>query len=213
LFCGSDLARIFADFQTMPQLAHPSQTPIDRTRLDAVVDPIARAHGAEVVDLEFKSEPGGWVLRVFVEKLGSADANADTRDAAVDLDLCSGVARDLSPALDVADIIPHRYHLEISSPGVERPLRKERDFLRFTGKKARLKLTTATASSHGEKVVVGVLAGVEAGKVKVIDGHREHVILLDQIATARLVFEFGPAPKPGKQKKQTNSVSHKSDKK
>jgi ribosome maturation factor RimP len=193
----------------MPQLAHPSQTPIDRTRLDAVVDPIARAHGAEVVDLEFKSEPGGWVLRVFVEKLGSADANADTRDAAVDLDLCSGVARDLSPALDVADVIPHRYHLEISSPGVERPLRKERDFQRFTGKKAKLKLTTASASSHGEKVVVGVLAGVEGGKVKLVDGHREHVIPLDQVATARLVFEFGPTPKPGKKKKQTNGLSHK----
>jgi ribosome maturation factor RimP len=189
----------------MPQLARTSQTPIDRPRLDAVVDPIARAHGAEVVDLEFKSEPGGWVLRVFVEKLGSADANADTRDAAVDLDLCSNVARDLSPALDVADIIPHRYHLEISSPGVERPLRKERDFVRFTGKKARLKLHTASSGSHGEKVIVGVLGGVEAGKVKLTDGHREHSIPLDQIATARLVFEFGPAPKPGKHKKQTNN--------
>src|SRR5208282_2049846 len=163
----------------MPQLARTSQSPIDRARLDAVVEPIARAHGAEVVDLEFKSEPGGWVLRVFVEKLGSADSNADTRDAAVDLDLCSGIARDLSPALDVADIIRHRYHLEISSPGVERPLRRERDFVRFTGKKAKLKLHTA---SNGEKVVVGILAGVEAGKVKVTEGHREHAIPLDQVA-------------------------------
>jgi ribosome maturation factor RimP len=182
----------------MPQLASTTRSPIDRTRLDAVVDPVARAHGAEVVDLEFKSEPGGWVLRVFVEKLGSADSNADTRDAAVDLELCSGIARDLSPALDVADVIPHRYHLEISSPGVERPLRRERDFVRFTGKKAKLKLHSA---SNGEKVVVGILGGVEAGKVKVTEGHREHAIPLDQVANARLVFEFGPAPKPGKYKK------------
>jgi ribosome maturation factor RimP len=185
----------------MSELARTNPNALDRARLDAVVDPVVRAHGAEVVDLEFKSEQGGWVLRIFVEKLGSADSNADTRDAAVDLDLCSGVARDLSPALDVADIIPHRYHLEISSPGVERPLRKERDFVRFTGKKAKLKLHSATAGSHGEKVVVGILAGVEAGTLKVTDGHRNHAIPLDQVATARLVFEFGPAPKPGKASK------------
>jgi ribosome maturation factor RimP len=190
----------------MSEIAKTLSNTLDRTRVDAVVEPVVRAHGAEVVDLEFKSEPGGWVLRVFVEKLGSADANADTRDAAVDLDLCSGVARDLSPALDVADVIPHRYHLEISSPGVERPLRKERDFVRFTGKKAKLKLTSS-AASHGEKVVVGILAGVECGKVKVTDGSRQHAISLDQIATARLVFEFGPAPKPGKANKASKSRS------
>ena len=186
----------------MSQLAKANPNTLDRTRVDAVVDPVVRAHGGEVVDLEFKSEAGGWVLRVFVEKLGSADSNADTRDAAVDLALCSGIARDLSPALDVADIIPHRYHLEISSPGIERPLRKERDFVRFTGKKAKLKLHSASSASHGEKVVVGILAGVEAGKVKVTEGQKHHAIPLDEIATARLVFEFGPAPKPGKQKKK-----------
>jgi ribosome maturation factor RimP len=183
----------------MRELASTPRGTIDRGRVDAVVEPVARAHGAEVVDLEFKSEPGGWVLRVYVEKLGSADANADTRDAAIDLDLCSGIARDLSPALDVADLIPHRYSLEISSPGIERPLRRERDFVRFTGKKAKLKLH---AASHGEKVVTGLLGGVEAGKIKVTDGHREHAIPLQDVATARLVFEFGPAPKPGKQKKR-----------
>ncbi len=182
----------------MSELARTSLHGIDRPRIDAVIEPVVRAHGAEVVEVEFKSEPGGWVLRVFVEKLGSADANADTRDAAVDLDLCSGIARDLSPALDVADVIPHRYHLEISSPGVERPLRRERDFVRFAGKKAKLKLHSASPASHGEKVVIGILDGVEGGKIKVADGPRQHAIPLDQIATARLVFEFGPTPKPGK---------------
>jgi ribosome maturation factor RimP len=183
----------------MPDLAKSSPSAIDRSRLDAVIEPIARAHGAEIVDVEFKSEASGWILRIFVEKLGSAESNADTRDAAVDLELCSGIARDLSPALDVADLVPHRYSLEISSPGVERPLKKERDFARFTGKKAKLKLHTA---SQGEKVVVGTLAGVEGGRVAVTDGHRHHAIPIDQIAAARLVFEFGPAPKPGKQKKK-----------
>jgi ribosome maturation factor RimP len=174
--------------------ARNSTPGIDRERLDAVVEPVVRAHGAEVVDMEFKSEPGGWVLRVYVEKLGSADRNADTRDAAVDLDLCSHVSRDLSTALDVADIVPHRYHLEISSPGVERPLKKERDFVRFSGKKAKLKLHTA---SHGQKVIVGMLEGAADGKVRVTEGSRTHEIAIAEIAGARLVFEFGPAPKPG----------------
>jgi ribosome maturation factor RimP len=172
---------------------------LDRARLDAVVEPIVRAHGAEVVDVEFKSEPGGWVLRVFVEKLGSAERNADTRDSAVDLDLCASVSRDLSTALDVADVIPHRYHLEISSPGVERPLKSERDFTRFAGKKAKLKLH---AASHGQKVVVGLLEGCASGKVRVAEGARKHEIPVADVASARLVFEFGPAPKPGKQKKK-----------
>jgi ribosome maturation factor RimP len=171
-----------------------SPNSIDRARLDAVIAPVARAHGAEIVDLEFKSEPGGWVLRLFVEKLGSADTNASTRDAAVDLSLCSGIAHDLSPALDVADLVPHRYHLEVSSPGVERPLKKERDFVRFNGQKAKLRLHTA---SLGEKVVTGILDGSEGGKVRITDGHRRHEISIDQIASARLVFEFGPTPKPG----------------
>jgi ribosome maturation factor RimP len=186
----------------MSQPARTNPNSLDRTRVDPVIDPVVHAHGAEVVDLEFKSEAGGWVLRLFVEKLGSAEKNADTRDAAVDLELCSNIARDLSPALDVADIIPHRYHLEISSPGVERPLRKERDFVRFTGQKAKLKLHTAVSGSRGEKVVVGILQGVEAGKVKLSEGQRHHAIPIDEIATARLVFEFGPAPKPGKHKKK-----------
>jgi len=183
----------------MSETARNSMPGIDRARLDAVVDPVVRAHGAEVVDMEFKSEPGGWVLRVYVEKLGSAERNADTRDAAVDLDLCSHVSRDLSPALDVADVIPHRYHLEISSPGVERPLKKERDFVRFHGKKAKLKLEHA---SHGQKVVVGVLDGCKDGTVRVMEGARAHEIPIADVQSARLVFEFGPAPKPGGKKKK-----------
>jgi len=137
------------------------------------------------------------VLRVYVEKAGSAASNASTRDAAVDLSLCSAVAKDLSPALDVADIIPHRYNLEVSSPGIERPLRGERDFVRFAGKKAKLKLAKAVA---GQKVIVGVLGPIQAGELTVVDGGRSHQVSLADVLSARLVFEFGPAPKPGKRK-------------
>lgn len=171
---------------------------IDREKLDRVIDPVARAHGAEVVDLELKPERGLWILRIFVEKLGASAERLSTEQAAVDLELCANVARDLSPALDVAEIIPHQYNLEVSSPGIERTLRDERDYVRFAGKKAKLKLTTAV---RGQKVIVGILGAVTSGKLSVQDGHQTYEIPLAEIEAARLVFEFGPASKPGKKRK------------
>src|SRR5215472_5231993 len=180
----------------MPNLMKNQALPCDRGKLDAVVGPIVRAHGAEVVDLELKPERGGWVLRIFVEKLGASDLNMSTQQAAVDLELCASVARELSPALDVADLIPHAYNLEVSSPGVERVLRSERDYVRFQGKKAKLKLKSAVA---GQKVLFGVLGPVAGGKLCVQDGGREFQVPLGEIEGGRLVFEFGPPPsKPGK---------------
>jgi ribosome maturation factor RimP len=162
-----------------------------------VIAPVARAHGAEVFDLEWKSEPGGWVLRVYVEKLGSAEGNLPTEKASVDLELCARVARDLSPALDVADVVGHRYNLEVSTPGVERPLRSARDYARFEGKKAKLKLKVAVA---GQKVLTGMLGPLQGGAVTLVVGDKPHPIALEDIASAHLVFDFGPAPKPGKKK-------------
>jgi ribosome maturation factor RimP len=107
----------------------------DLAALTRVVEPIVRAHGAEVVDLELRSERGGWILRVYVEKAGASENGLSTRDAAVNLELCANVSRDLSPALDVADLIAHAYELEVSSPGVERPLKTPRDYTRFAGQK------------------------------------------------------------------------------
>jgi ribosome maturation factor RimP len=188
----------------MAHLVHKSAPPsappsLDRARLDTILMPIVRAHGGEVVDVEFKSEQGGWVLRVYVEKAGAAEANLSTEAAAVDLELCTEVARELSPALDAVDLVPHRYHLEVSSPGVERPLRRERDFVRFAGKKAKVKLHTAV---KGQKVLIGVLGPVESGCFTLLDGSHAYAIALDNVAHARLVFEFGPQPKPGQKKKK-----------
>jgi len=183
-------------------MAPKSTLQVDRERLVAVIEPVVRAHGAELVDIEVKNE-GGWVLRVFVEKLGAAAEKMSTKQAAVDLELCSAIARDLSPALDVADPIPHRYHLEVSSPGVERPLRKLADYVRFAGEKAKLKLRNAVA---GQKVLTGILGPVKDGTVDLIDGDRTYQISLEDVVSARLVFEFGPPSRPsssgGKKKRK-----------
>ncbi|MDP9149382.1 MAG: ribosome maturation factor RimP [Myxococcota bacterium] len=173
----------------MPKSTHSSNLHgIDRAALERIVDPIVGGHGAEVVDMEFKTERGDWVLRIFVEKAGASDQHLSTRDAAVDLGLCANVSRDLSPALDVVDLVPHAYHLEVSSPGVERPLRGERDFIRFAGQKAKLKLREAV---DGQRVIVGLLDGVVAGHVRVIEGVRVMEVPLPLVDSARLVFELG----------------------
>ncbi len=176
---------------------------IDRPKLEALVEPIAHAHGAEVVDMEFKPDQGGWALRVFVEKLGSAEQKLSTEESGIDLEVCSNIARELSPALDVADLIPHAYNLEIGSPGVERTLRGLEDFIRFKGKKAKVKLhegVGADASEAGvsQKVVIGILADATPTHVTLTEGSKTHSVPLSDVSSARLVFEFGPAPKPGK---------------
>lgn len=178
----------------MPQ--NPPPASVDRERLVSVIEPVVRAHGAELVDVELKNEQG-WVLRVYVEKLGAAEEKMSTKQAAIDLELCSNIARELSPALDVADPISQRYNLEVSSPGVERPLKKAADYVRFAGEKAKLKLRNAV---EGQKVLVGVLGPVDGGVVAVVDGKKTWSVPIDDVVSAHLVFEFGPAPKKGGKK-------------
>jgi ribosome maturation factor RimP len=161
---------------------------VDTARLRAVIEPIARAHGADLVSVELKNE-SGWVLRVYVEKSGTEGA---------DLELCSNVSRDLSPALDVADLIPQHYHLEVSSPGLERPLFGEADFVRFVGRKAKIKLRHDSAST--QKVFVGDLGPITSGKLTVIEGARTHEVPLADIEKARLVFEMKQSQKRSKRK-------------
>jgi ribosome maturation factor RimP len=176
----------------------------DRAPILRVIEPVALAHGAEIVDVEFRPERGGWVLRVFVEKAGAADQGLSTRDAAVNLELCANVSRDLSPALDVVDLIPHAYQLEVSSPGVERPLRTERDFSRFAGHKLRLKRRPDAGEAggpSGDRVVVGVLEGITDGTVRVVVGQRTHEIPFPSVESARLVFEFGSGGREPQQRK------------
>lgn len=170
-----------------------SRTGFDRERLVHVIEPVVRVHGAELVDVELKNE-NGWVLRVYVEKLGASAERMSTKQAAIDLELCSNIARDLSPALDVADPVPHRYNLEVSSPGVERPLKKAADYQRFAGEKAKLRLKSPV---DGQKVLVGLLGPVEDGTLAVSDGSKTWNVPLEDVVSAHLVFELAPTPKKG----------------
>jgi ribosome maturation factor RimP len=186
---------------TSPQKLTPAVTAAaaDLDRVRDLALPIARAAGAELVAVEWKSDGRGFVLRVLIDKEGSAERRASTQDSAVDLEVCANVSRALSAALDVAepDPVPGHYSLEVGSPGVERELRGEADFVRFEGQKAKLRLS---APRLGQRVVVGVLSGVADGQLRLaLGGDGAPVAVpLTTVTSARLVFELGASPKPGK---------------
>ena len=102
--------------------------------------------GLELFDIQFRREAHGWVLRVFI----------DSPDG-LTLDHCAGVSRELGQYLDVEEVIDHAYNLEVSSPGLERPLKSTAEFGRNKGKKARVKVHNAI---DGVKTFEGVIGDV-----------------------------------------------------
>lgn len=151
-------------------------------RVEELLQPILLEMGLELVDLEFKKAGRSHVLRVFVDKSGG-----------VNLDDCADLSRELSVQLDVEDCIPSKYTLEVSSPGLDRPLKKEQDFIRYKGKLAVIKTTELMKDEKGSprKTFLGVLAGVEGGfvHIQLKEGALAR-IPFDLIAKAHLEFEF-----------------------
>jgi ribosome maturation factor RimP len=86
-------------------------------KLEGLVADLLKSEGLELTDLAFRKEARGWVLRIFMDKPGG-----------VTLDDCTEISRQLGDQIEVEDLIPHSYTLEVSSPGLERPLKKEKDF-------------------------------------------------------------------------------------
>lgn len=177
-----------------------SSSRVDLTPVRAVVEPIAREHGAEVVSIEWTTEGRGFLLRVSVDKAGSADRKAQTEESAVDLEVCAAISRAISQVFDENDPLPAvaQYSLEVGSPGVERELRGEVDFVRFEGKKAKLRLRQplpATSMAAGQKVLVGDLGGVTNGVLSFVVGPDTHALPVSDIASGHLVFEMHKSPK------------------
>src|SRR5262245_10603222 len=116
--------------------------------LTPLLTPAVEGAGYELVELHWKHEPGGWVLRAMIDKPVGAIGHDD----------CERVSRELSASLDVNDVIPHHYSLEVSSPGLDRPLRTAQQFGRFLGQKARVRLHTGLS---GRRNFAGIIVGVE----------------------------------------------------
>jgi len=149
-------------------------------RAISVLEPLVAGEGLELVDLEFVREREGWVLRLFIDKPGGR----------VGLDECSQVSRAVDPVLDVEDFIPHEYSLEVSSPGVDRPLRKPDHFERVQGQKVKVK-TFGPVGEPPRKSFTGTLTGVAGDSISVeVEGAGTFHILFKDIAKANLEFEF-----------------------
>ena len=165
-------------------IAHEKLPGLDRERVLAAVTPILAAHRVDGVELVFKTDRGGWVLELTIEKAGER-----LPGAGITVDLCGEISRELSAALDVADCIPHRYRLEVGSPGVERALYSTADYERFAGQPAKLKLKQPRSSEY---VIIGTLNGLSPEKRVVIATERGELVelSLDEIDNGHLVFDW-----------------------
>jgi ribosome maturation factor RimP len=141
--------------------------------LQALLDATLSGLGYELVDLE-RSGRKGRLLRVFIDKPGG-----------IGVEDCATVSQHLSHVLAVENVAYDR--LEVSSPGLDRALKKERDFVRFSGSKARIRLRVPI---DGQKNFVGVLRETQSGKLQFDAGDRLLVLDLNDLENARLVPEF-----------------------
>lgn len=145
---------------------------------------VAQSLGLEVFDVQFRREAGGMVLRVQIDRPGPGA----TAEESVSVEDCAKVSRDLSALLDVEDVVPAAYTLEVSSPGLDRPLRGLADYERFTGRRAKVVLK---APVDGQSYFKGRLAGVASGRVTIeTDDGRPHAVPVDLITRANLEVDF-----------------------
>lgn len=119
-----------------------------------LLDPILESLGLSLWDMEFQKHGPQWLLRIYI----------DRENTGVTLNDCEAVSRDLATVLDVEDIIPHAYNLEVSSPGLDRTLSKPEHFTRFSGSAVKIK---TYQQINGQKVFQGILMGLEGHMVKV----------------------------------------------
>ena len=154
-------------------------------RVRALAGRVAGSYGLEIFDVQFRREAGGMVLRVQIDRQGPAG----TAEESVSVGDCASVSRDLSAMLDVEDdVVATAYTLEVSSPGLDRPLRSADDYRRFAGRWAKVVMRQPV---DGQSFFRGRLAGVEDGGLLIdADDGRRHRVALSVIARANLEVEF-----------------------
>ena len=156
--------------------------PLEQVRV--IAERVARSHGLEVWDIVRRRETQGHVVRVFIDRPGPAA----TPEESVSIEDCELVSREIGTILDVEDPLPFAYTLEVSSPGLDRPLRGEHDYRRFARRLAKIVVSEAV---DNQKAFEGRLRGVEDGAV-LLEGPRGrmHRLPLQLIMRGRLEVEF-----------------------
>ncbi|MFH7326908.1 ribosome maturation factor RimP [Desulfurivibrio sp. C05AmB] len=145
-------------------------------RLTELLEPVVLDYGLELVELQFRREAPGWVLRLILDG-----------DQGVSIDDCARVSREASHLLEVEDPIEQAFHLEVSSPGLDRPLKRERDFVRCRGKLAKV---VSREQIDDQNVFIGRLGEVADGAVTLETEAGPVRIPLAAISRAKLVIEW-----------------------
>jgi ribosome maturation factor RimP len=145
-------------------------------RVEAVALPVLEESGLELVDVQYQREQNGWILRLIIDKQEGLNLND-----------CAAVSREISQLLDIENFIDQAYNLEVTSPGLDRPLKSIAEFERFVGRKAKIKTIDPIA---GEHVFIGKIKRTEGESIVLDVGTKEVTILFSQVAKARLEVEF-----------------------
>lgn len=141
-----------------------------------VVEPLLQDLGFELVDVENAVNQGRWILRLYMD-----------REGGVTLDDCARVSTELGDLLDVKNLIAHEYILEVSSPGLNRPLRKEKDFSKVIGQRIKVKMST---TREGRQNYTGCLLAFSEGMLYLeVDG-KEAILPWSEMEKAHLIYEF-----------------------
>lgn len=140
------------------------------------IEPILQSQGLELIDVEYKREAQGWVLRIYLD-----------REGGITVEDCAEASRELGAILEVRDLIPNRYVLEVSSPGVTRPLKRPEDFNKYQNRSVKIKLFMPL---EGRRNFKGKLLGLKEDKVSVESERRIYEIPIQNIAKANLELDF-----------------------
>ncbi|MGV8073081.1 MAG: ribosome maturation factor RimP [Syntrophobacteraceae bacterium] len=143
-------------------------------QIQGLVEPVILSEGMDLVDIEYRREAHGWVLRFFID-----------REGGVTVDDCARISHVAGDLLDVTDLIPIPYHLEISSPGLDRPLRKFEHFQQYIGKIIDVRTVSPICNRRKFK---GALVNVGPERIIVHCDDQPHEIPLSLIERARLCY-------------------------
>jgi len=147
---------------------------VDIKKIQSLAEPVLRELGCEWIEARLVTEYGRKILRIAIDKEGGVSVGD-----------CERVSRDIETLLEVEEVVGERYLLEVSSPGLERPLIKETDYLRFVGKMASLKTREPI---EGRRNYKGVLEGLEEGVVKILIDGKQYKVPMELIERAHLVI-------------------------
>ena len=146
-------------------------------KTEEILNPMVEKHGFELVDVEYVKEGGNWYLRAYIDKPGG-----------ITVDDCEVISRELSDKLDEKDFVEEAYILEVSSPGLGRPLKKEKDFARSLGEEVEVRTYRAV---NRQKEFTGILKAYDKDSITIeLENEEKMTFARTDIALVRLAFDF-----------------------